>query len=212
MKPTVHDSIRKLFPTVLDPVRIPLARVYAEALYEAAQRKGVLEQVRAELSGLVDELLAKKEFEQLLFAPAISPARKAELLQRVFGGGRTSEIFLNFLLVLNRRQRLDLLRTIAHQFSALYDERHGVRDVYVELAIEPDRTLREQIEQQLQRILQGSPRVHFVHAPEILGGVIIRLDYRVFDGSVRTQLERLKRRIRERSRYEIQSRRDQLHT
>ena len=208
----VHESIRKLFPTVLDPVRLPLARVYALALYEAAERKGELDRVREELRALVEELLPQKpDVERLLLAPAISPTRKAEFIERAFSG-RIAATLLNFLLVLNRRQRLELLRTIVEQFFLLYDERQGIRDVYVELAFEPDEPLRRTIEERLSAWTGATPRVHFVHAPEILGGLIIRLDYRVFDGSVRTQLERLKHRIRERSRHEIQSRRDRLHS
>ncbi len=209
----VHNAIRKLFPTVLDPVRLPLARVYAEALYEAAARRGELERVRDELRALVEELFpAKPEFERLLLAAAISPARKAEVIEHVLGNGRVAQSLLNFLLVLNRRQRLELLRTIVDQFLALYDERQGITDVYVELAFEPDEETRNAIERRLAELTGAKPRVHYVHAPEILGGIIIRLDYRVFDGSVRTQLERLKHRIRERSRHEIQSRRDRLHS
>lgn len=202
----------KLFPTVLDPVVVPLARVYAEALYSAAEKQGKADQILEQMSFLVDELFSQRpEIEQLLTSAAISPARKDEIIVKVFSD-RFDPLVTNFLRVLNRRQRLVLLRAVVLEFRQVRDQRAGIRDVYVELAVEPDEELRKHIEEKLASVLKATPRVHFIVEPSILGGVVIRIDYRMYDGSLRTQLDRLKRRILERSRHEIQSRRDRLHS
>ncbi len=203
---------QKLFPTVLDPVMVPLARVYAEALFSAAEKAGQVEVVRRELDFILDELFAQHpEVEQLLRAAALSPNKKAELIDRVFGP-RFHPLVVNLLKVLNRRHRLALFRTVVHQFRLLQDERAGIRDVIVRLAFEPDEPLRADCEAKLAALVGGKPRIHFVVDPALLGGLVVEVDHRVYDGSLRSQLERLQRRIVERSRHEIQSGRDRLYS
>jgi F-type H+-transporting ATPase subunit delta len=209
--PPSDNPLRKLYPTVLDPVQAPLARVYAEALYEAADKQGMAAEIVEEYQSFLKDVLGRfPKLERLLLAAAISPRRKDELIRRLFES-TASRLLLNFLRLLNRRARLDLLRAVGEELIAVHERKRKLVRVDVEMAVEPDPALRQELEGVLGRVVDGTPKVRIVVEPAIVGGVVLRIGDRLYDASVRLQLQRLRRRLQERSRYEIQSRRDQLY-
>src|SRR5262245_1857829 len=88
-----------------------IARVYAEALTNAAADHNQADAIVEELVSLVIDLFAAEpHLEAFITSGAIGRERKAATIRSIFQG-RGSQIFVNFLLVLNDHQRLDLLRT-----------------------------------------------------------------------------------------------------
>src|SRR5258708_23754655 len=78
-----------------------VARVYAEALLDAAAKRDQADQVLEELRELVETVLEPNPQLADFFANrTVSKEKKAELLQKVFPG-RVSDLLANFLLVLN---------------------------------------------------------------------------------------------------------------
>src|SRR5262245_34110183 len=101
-----------------DPAAGSIARVYAEALLDAippAQLAGTLEEIQS----FLDDVLAKNpQFARLLTSALIREDQKLEVIDRVVAG-RGSELFTNFLRVLARHERLDLLPLILRQAGLL---------------------------------------------------------------------------------------------
>jgi F-type H+-transporting ATPase subunit delta len=62
----------------------------------------------------------------------------------------------------------------------------------------------------LAAVIAAQPVIHCEVDPALLGGLVIRVGDTVYDGSVRTQLRRLREQLLQRSTHEIQSRRDQF--
>ena len=67
--------------------------------------------------------------------------------------------------------------------------------VGVTLAAEPDGTLQRQLVERLTRVLGKEVRAHFRSDPGLLGGVVVRVGDRVYDGSLRRRLNLLRRRM-----------------
>src|SRR3989442_1674404 len=106
--------------TVLDVGSQRVAKVYAAALLNAAEKHQRAHDVLEELDSLVQDVFVKEpQLEAFLSSSAIGRDRKADVLRRVFGG-RADETFSNFLLVLNDHERLDLLRAILAAYRDLY--------------------------------------------------------------------------------------------
>jgi len=189
-----------------------IAKVYAEALLNAAQKQGQAEQVLSELESLiVDVFPAEPNFEAFLSSGAIGRDRKAPIIQDVFGP-RSSEVFTNFLLVLNHRGRLDLLRPIVVAARDLADERARRVRVRVRSAVPLPEDQRDRLRADLRTSLGLEPILVADVDPEILGGLIVQVGDWQYDSSVRTQLNTLRNQLIERSNYEIQSRRDRFHS
>jgi F-type H+-transporting ATPase subunit delta len=198
--------------TVLDVNLERIARVYAEALFRAAESRGQSDAILEELDSLVQDVLrADPAAEAFLASGAIGRDRKAAVIRTTFGN-RASELFLNFLLVLNDHERLDVLRPIAAAYRELRDERAGRLFVFVQSALRLPEDQQEQLKRQLRETFRKEPILQTQIDPELLGGLVVRVGDWLFDRSVRTELENIRNQIIARSSYEIQSGRDRFRS
>src|SRR5262245_50143689 len=112
-------------PLDLDPTRAPsvfdidvlrIARVYAAALLKAAEPMGLVDQLQESFDSLVGDPLRRSEEADdpaaLMASGAIPKARKAAVIEDIFRG-KSEDLFVNFLQVLNQHDRLQILRPVA---------------------------------------------------------------------------------------------------
>jgi F-type H+-transporting ATPase subunit delta len=196
--------------TVLDATERQVARVYAEALLGAAEKRGQAAEIREDLDLLIREVLDRDPMlEVFLSSAAVGRERKKEALQKAFAG-RASEVLTNFLYVLNDHDRLNLLRGVAAAYRDLYDRKAGRMRVRVASAVPLDDGQRERLRQELQAAFGKEPILDARTDPDLLGGLVVQVDDWVYDASVRTQLENIRKQLIERSSHEIQSGRNRF--
>jgi F-type H+-transporting ATPase subunit delta len=186
-----------------------VATVYAKAFLGAAVKS-------ASADALVDEVMAVagvlRQFPDLdkVFASAlVSEEDKVALLDRLFAS-QVSTSTLDFLKVLARHGRLELVRVVAWKLQDLYNELRGRVRVEVHTAIPLEPSLSRGLEASLRQLLGGEPQLESAVRPELIGGVVLRVGDTVYDGSVARQLEQVREQMITRSVHEIQSRRDRL--
>jgi F-type H+-transporting ATPase subunit delta len=181
--------------TADSPARIidEIARTYAQSLLDLAEEQGVTDEVADELGQLV-ELLDQEAVSQLLTSPAITVDDRAASLERVFKG-QVSDLTYRFLQVLNEKRRIDHLRAIAWALEALLKKKRGEVDVLV-YAAQPlsDEQLRD-VRQRLASSLQATVHLATRVDESMIGGLKLRIGDKLIDGSVATQLQKLKRRL-----------------
>lgn len=189
-----------------------VARVYAEALLNAAEKRGLAQETGDDLQELVASVFARDgQFEAFLTSTAIGRDRKEQAIRQAFQG-RASDTFVDFLLVLNEHDRLDLLRAMRMAYAELLDERMKRMRVLVRSAVAvPDDQL-QRLKDELRQTFQKEPIVQTRLDPGLLGGVVVKVGDWLYDASVRTQLDNLRNQLIERSSYEIQSRRDRFRS
>jgi F-type H+-transporting ATPase subunit delta len=193
-----HDQNATHHETVLDAGSLRVARVYAEALLDAAEKLGKGAEVLEEYQSLLDDLFrADPQFEAFLTSGAISRRPKAEVIHRAFDG-RASDLFRNFLLVLNDHQRLDLLRDIRAVVKELYDERSGRMRVVVTSAVPLPDDQRERLLYELRQKYNKEPILTTRVDPSLLGGLVVRVGDWLLDSSVRARLENIQKQLIER--------------
>jgi F-type H+-transporting ATPase subunit delta len=154
-------------------------------------------------------LPANPEFARLLSSAVVGKDDKLKLIDNVLGG-RANPLFVNFLRVLARHERLDLLAPIHRQAVLQHELRAGKQRVQVTVAREVSPETRRAIEESLAKVLPFTPIVELTVDPELLGGMKIRVEDTVYDGSLRTRLKQLRQQVQQRSTHEIQSGRDRF--
>jgi F-type H+-transporting ATPase subunit delta len=186
-----------------------VAKVYAKSLLDAVpadKQVAVLE----EFGSLVQDVLpANPEFARLLSSAVVGKDDKLKLINNVLEG-RANPLFVNFLRVLARHERLDLLAPIHRQAVLQHELRAGKQRVQVTVAREVSPETRRAIEESLAKVLPFTPIVELTVDPELLGGMKIRVEDTVYDGSLRTRLKQLRQQVQQRSTHEIQSGRDRF--
>jgi F-type H+-transporting ATPase subunit delta len=184
--------------TVLDAGSRRVARVYAESLLDAADKRNATPQVLEEFASLLEDVFrADPQFEAFLASGAISRKPKAQVIRRAFDG-RASDVFRNFLLVLNDNLRLDLLRAIYQAVRELYDERSGRMRVVVTSAVPLPDDQRDRLLHELREKYHKEPVLATRVDPDLLGGLVVRVGDWLYDGSVRTRLQTIQKQLIER--------------
>jgi F-type H+-transporting ATPase subunit delta len=168
-------------------------RVYARALFEAAQEKGRLEPVRDQLEQVVAAAAEVPELRELLRNPQLDPRARAAALEDVLAGG--DELLRNFLLVLVDKGRIGELEVIAQEFERLVAASEGVLSAELTTAIElsddDERRLLKQIEDASGRKVEATRHVD----PGLIGGIVLQVGSHRLDASVRGRLDRLRRTL-----------------
>jgi F-type H+-transporting ATPase subunit delta len=187
-----------------------IARVYAEALLNAAQGRQQVEPILEEIDSLASDVIAVDERAAAVFSSAaLGRKARTEILEKVFKP-RASELFYQFLLVLNDHERLDLLPIINSEIRALNDERQRRIRVQVFSAVPLADDQRERITARVRERFELEPVLLEQVEPSLLGGLRIRIGDRQLDGTVRARLDNLKQQLLARSSHEIQSGRDRF--
>jgi F-type H+-transporting ATPase subunit delta len=191
--------------TVLHTRDAQVAKVYAEALLRSAVPQNKAEAMLEQLHTLVYDLFpAQPLLEKFLSSRAIRHDRKEQLIRSTMGNA-LDPMFLDFLMVLNRHDRLDLLRAIWLSFRNLQDERtHRIR-VNVRSAVALSEAQRQQLKQELHDDFGLEPMLESQIDEGLLGGMVVQVGDWIYDGSVRTALERARNQLLTRSNYVIQS-------
>ncbi|MDA0833311.1 MAG: ATP synthase F1 subunit delta [Planctomycetota bacterium] len=205
-----EQQLKTRVPHVLeDPGSAAIAKVYAQSFLDAATAAGIKEPL-VEFSSFVTEVLEKNpEFDQLLTASTLTSAQRVELIDRIVAP-HSSELFASFLRVLARHDRLMLLLSILHFGEMEQESRDGKRRVQITTAQDLNSKTRDTIEQKLSKALSFIPVLETRSDPRLIGGMVIQIGDTVYDGSLRTRLNKLRDSLRKRSLHEIQSGRDRF--
>jgi F-type H+-transporting ATPase subunit delta len=168
-------------------------RIYARALFAAAQDENRVDDVDRDLGAFAGALEESPELQAFLSNPQVEPAAKAEVLLQLAEGG--DELVRNMLRVLAEKGR-------AHEIAAVYDEFRSLVDrargrVAVELTTAKElsdaeaRSILEKIEKASGRTVEATRHVD----PSLIGGMILQAGSLRVDASVRGRLERLRREL-----------------
>lgn len=173
-----------------------IADRYARALLEIGVDRKNYEQLGRELDRVV-ALFEHDELRQLFENPKFdTEARKSvlgELLRRVM----VSPICKNFLFLLVDRNRIGHLPEIVTAYHDLSDAHAGRVRARVTVASRLGESDIARLRTVLQQATGKQVIVDQEEDPDILGGVITRIEGRIYDGSVRTQLSTMRARLKQ---------------
>lgn len=172
-----------------------LARTYGDALINAAQNAGNAEEILVELEAIRDFVLKKyPTFAVMMASPLRSLADKDAIIVKTFEG-KALPTSVNFLRVLNRKGRLDILGSVLKSARETWERRQNRRKVSVRSAVALSQGQLDALTQRLQSSLQATPVIAAEVDPGLIGGLVVQVGDVVFDGSVRNRLEQLRNRL-----------------
>ena len=171
-----------------------VARNYAEALFELAERHEGVEAYGTGVEIVARLIEENDDFRRFLETPRIAVAQKKTVIRRVFGE-TLPEKLVNFLLITLDKRRQRLLRVIAREYMGLMDQHFNRVHVEVTLARELDAKSMEEMEKRLTLALGKTAIPHVRVKPSIIGGAIFRTGDTIYDGSLRRRLDGMRRRL-----------------
>ena len=177
---------------------LAVASRYARALVDIATAKDAgldPRQVTEQLSAFDATLKSSAELRGVLLSPAVAPARKRAVVGRVGEALGLARLVRNFLYVVIDHRRIEILGEIRAAFEALLDERLGVVRADVVSASPLADAEQEAIAAQLSRLAGKRVRAEYSTDGGLIGGVTAKIGSTIYDGSVRGQLQALRRKM-----------------
>ncbi|MFN0180153.1 MAG: ATP synthase F1 subunit delta [Gemmatimonadales bacterium] len=172
-----------------------VAANYAEALFELAAKSGRLEEYGRLMDATAAALAASPEAQSVLVSPRVTKLAKSELIGRAIAKIGAPREFVLYLQAVVKRGRQGIFREIAAAYGDLVDIKLGRVRAAVTVARTPDAALEASIRAALAKLLGKDVLSSFTVDPEILGGAIVRVGDRIYDGSLRRRLVRLRRTL-----------------
>jgi len=174
-----------------------IARVYAQSLFDLAKAQGgqaVIEDTLGELEDFLEVARANPSIAEFLSSRILPSKKRGKSLESILKG-RTSDLTRRFLLVLNDKGRLSHIAQIAAAYDALVQESFGrvEVDVYTASPISPDEL--NLIRDRLRTALGKEAIVHPYTDGNMIGGLKLQIGDQLIDGSIATQLRRIRDRF-----------------
>ena len=172
-----------------------VARNYAAALVAVAERHGQVEQYGLLLDALAGAVDVEPRIKHVLESPRVHKAAKKQILEHALRGGVAPAPLTRFLQAVVQRGRQGMLADISAAYQDLVDRHLGRVHAGVTTARPVDEALGAAITERLTAAIGKTVVPHFRTEASVVGGVIVRVGDRVFDGSLRRRIRLLRHRM-----------------
>lgn len=169
----------------------PLVKSYAEALFQVARAEEILDRVEEELTRLNKSLESNADLREFLSTLQISPDGKKSALSQIFGQ-KISPVTLHWIDMVVDQGRQRRLPAIIEAFLTLAQDAREKVTAEVITSVPLSEDLAKRLEQELSKITKKRVFLKPMVDDSILGGVIVKIENKVIDGSVRHRLEEIK--------------------
>ncbi len=168
-----------------------IARRYAKALVQLAAEEQRVELIHGELSRFETLLTAQSQLRSVLINPAYGIEEKRAIVRDVMARMVISGTVANFLLLLLDRGRIGFLSAIIASYGTYADEISGVVRPTLYTAIPLEAIEIQGIKDALTTATGKKVVLSVQVDPSLIGGVVTKIGDMVYDGSIRTQLNRI---------------------
>lgn len=167
---------------------------YAKAFFSLAKEKNMLDILKADIE-LVNSVCENSgDFILLLESPIVKTSKKRELIKSIFAG-KIHELTLQFLLLITSNKREIHIPGITRNFLIFTRKNQNIRSAVLTTAsgISPEtiKKITQLLGEKLQATVELSTQVN----PDIIGGLVLRVEDKQYDASVSTQLKKIKQTL-----------------
>ena len=168
-----------------------LALKYAQAIYEIATEKAMLDQVEKELKLVEATIAGHEELAHLIYHPLVPAEAKKQTISQIFA--EELNVFVrNFILLLIDKRREPALPAIIREYIRLANEARNIAEAEVITARELSPEQQAALAGKLSKVTGKNIVLKTTIDQELLGGVVVKIGDKLIDGSVARQLKALK--------------------
>ena len=169
-----------------------IAKRYSRALIESAGSE--VDAIRNDL-GLINETInSSSDLKNLILNPTFNEEKVEEIIGDIFSS-KISEKTLNFLKMLIKAHRMDIFEDITYWYCEFDDELKNKLKVSVTSAIILNDETKERLKHKLEAKFKKTILLNYAVDESIIGGLIIKANDKIIDGSIKSKYERLKKSL-----------------
>ena len=170
-----------------------IATVYARSLFEVANERDALDDVREQIGQFADALQDDHDLQVFFFSPYFSTDEKKDGLRKAIDGA--DEATENFLELLVEKHRMPAIFRIRRELDHLWADANQLLPVTITSAVELDQStvdgIGKEIGEQTGRKVELTANVD----PDVLGGIVLRVGNSILDATIANRLEQLRRQV-----------------
>lgn len=166
------------------------AKRYATALLELAKERDEVEEILDDIKYIHNTIEDSRELLLFLKSPIINFDDKTQALEKLFFDELEEPTKL-FIKLLARKERINLLAQITEAFIEKYKAYAGIITVEVYVARELNNGQRESLHEELEQKTQKKVDMNITIDESLKGGMAIRINDTVIDGTVKHKLVEL---------------------
>ncbi len=167
------------------------SKSYADALFSLAMETDTVAEPIAALKEVRDGLTATEGALDLLASPSIPKDERCAVLEKAFGYIQPEHV-LSFVGVLTQHGHIRELDDCLTAYRELHDAASRLSTAYVTSAVELTDGEKAELTEKLSRKFNRTVRLECAVDPSLLGGLVVRVDSKVIDGSLKHRLQQIK--------------------
>jgi F-type H+-transporting ATPase subunit delta len=171
---------------------------YAKAVFETAKEQGILERLYSDFNLIGKSISENKEFYHVITSPVIKSADKINLLSTVYKA-QVAPLTMRFLEMLVENSREAYISDIARNFAVFYRTEKHIKEVVLTTPTGIDTKITDKVADAVAIAYKSGVEIKEELKPEMIGGVIVRIDNLQLDMSVATQLREIKETLKSES-------------
>lgn len=169
---------------------VTAANRYAKGMLQLAIESGKLDRILADMQLIRTTIEATSEVQRVLNSPVVSDEKKKVIVSEIFGN-HVSESTARLLDILSSKSRFGLLYSISKAFEALYNQHAGIMEITISTAFDLDQKQIDAIVASISKSTGKKIQYSVKTDKSLIGGVAIKYNDTVIDGSVKNKLEQL---------------------
>jgi len=181
-----------------------IGEIYAQALINEGQKQNALAEITEDVRGIGQLLASNTEFKAFIQALTIGEDERVALLEKIFGG-RVHPLTLQVLKSISRRDRMMFLGGLVRGFEAILKKMGGHVDATLVSASDLDPAVVDRVRQAVGASMGKTIDVHTKVDPKLIGGMTLTIGDTLIDGSVATQLARIKEQLKRGTKLTLES-------
>ena len=168
-----------------------IAKRYASAIYDIAESSDKIGEIREALNILAENYNEDEEFKVFLLDPSIKYDEKVKYLHKSFDF--ISEDAFKIINYLVKKGRVSLAEKIKDSYLKIYYEKNNKILVNATFTKELSDNQREALMKKLEEKYKKKIVLNLSVDEELIGGGIIKIGNKVIDGSIKSQIENIKK-------------------
>ncbi|MBN2808568.1 MAG: ATP synthase F1 subunit delta [Deltaproteobacteria bacterium] len=177
-------------------IRDIIAKRYAKAYFALAQEQKRLLEAQTELIEFVAFLGEQTELQGVLYNPVFEVVERRAVLNSILDKFSVSSSLRSLLNILIDKNKIAYVALVAENFSVLADAAQGRMKVEVASATALDEKSQDALRAEFSRLTGKEVELAVAIDASLIGGIVARYGGMVYDGSVRTQLNRFAETLR----------------
>lgn len=169
-----------------------IAGRYAKALFSLALERALVEDIYKDMVLLKEVCENNSDFVHFLASPIINHGKKVAVFKALFFD-KLNPLSINFLNLLIKKRKEQIVREIAIQYVLLYKEHHNIKTVFFQSAFPVSEKNIQQLKEDVGKKLSSKIELIQTVNENLIGGFIFKVDDLQYDATIRRNINRLKK-------------------